>query len=82
MLQQFHKRPQGKVFDQSITVTLKGLDNASSVQFNELMSEKTVAFVKDRNVDAFYFFGAYNGMTNNGVLEFGTSNGRPKWELH
>lgn len=61
----------GKVFDQSITVTLKGLDNASSVQFNELMSEKTIAFVKDRNVDAFYFFGVYNGMTNNGVLSSG-----------
>lgn len=61
----------GKVFDQSITVTLKGLDNASSVQYNELMSEKTIAFVKDRNVDAFYFFGVYNGMTNNGVLSSG-----------
>lgn len=63
----------GKVFDQSITVTLKGLDNASSVQYNELISEKIIAFVKDRNVDAFYFFGVYNGMTNNGVLSSGSA---------
>ena len=61
----------GKVYDQSITVTLKGLDALSSAEYNELMSEKTIAFVKDRNVDVFYFFGSVNGMTNNGVFSSG-----------
>lgn len=61
----------GKVFDQSITVTLKGLDVASVTAFNELMSEKTVAFVKERNTGQYYIFGAINGMTNNGVLSSG-----------
>jgi len=61
----------GKVFDQSITVTLKGLDVASVTAFNELMSEKTVAFVRERNTDSYYIFGAINGMTNNGVLSSG-----------
>ena len=61
----------GKVFDQSITVTLKGLDSVSVTQFNELMSEKTIAFVKERNQDLYYFFGGVNGMTNNGVLSSG-----------
>ena len=61
----------GKVYDQSITVTLKGLDVASVTAFNELMSEKTVAFVRERNTNDYYFFGAINGMTNNGVFSSG-----------
>lgn len=61
----------GKVFDQSVTLTLKGLDVASVEEFNELMSEKTVAFVRERNTDQYYIFGAINGMTNNGVLSSG-----------
>jgi hypothetical protein len=61
----------GKVFDQSVTLTLKGLDEASVVAFNELMSEKTVAFVRERNTNEYYIFGAINGMTNNGVLTSG-----------
>lgn len=61
----------GKVFDQSITVTLKGLDFSSAQLYNELMSEKTVAFVRERNTDEYYIFGAINGMTNNGVLSSG-----------
>ncbi len=61
----------GKVFDQSITVTLKGLDFSSASAYNELMSEKTVAFVRERNTDEYYIFGAINGMTNNGVLSSG-----------
>ncbi len=60
-----------KVFDQSITVTLKGLDSTSVAAFNELMSEKTVAFVRERNTDQYYIFGAINGLTNNGVLSSG-----------
>ena len=35
------------------------------------MSEKTVAFVRERNTDQYYFFGAINGMTNNGVFSSG-----------
>ncbi len=60
-----------KVYDQSITVTLKGLEDSSSQLFAEIISSKTVAFVKDRNTDQFYFFGAANGMTNNGVFSSG-----------
>lgn len=61
----------GKVFDQSITITLKGLDYSSTELFNELMSEKTVAFVRERNTDLYYIFGAINGLTNNAVLSSG-----------
>jgi hypothetical protein len=61
----------GKVFDQSITITLKGIDQTSSLLFAEIVSTRTVAFVKDRNSDEFYFFGATNGMTNNGVFSSG-----------
>ena len=61
----------GKVFDQSITITLKGIDQMSSSLFADIVSSRTVAFVKDRNSDEFYFFGATNGMTNNGVFSSG-----------
>jgi hypothetical protein len=61
----------GVVFDQSITVTLKGLDDSSSDLFYDIITDKTVAFVKDRNSNNAYFFGSFNGMTNNGVFSSG-----------
>ncbi len=61
----------GVVFDQSITVTLKGLDDSSSDLFYDIITDKTIAFVKDRNSNNAYFFGAFNGMTNNGVFSSG-----------
>jgi len=61
----------GKVYDQSITITLKGLDALSVKEFNEVVSEKTVAFVRERNTNDYYIFGAINGLTNNVVLTSG-----------